>query len=221
MPGRVPDPSETFLQTRMGDERQCVWVLQSYTKPFQGTGFMLDAIGLVTCSHVVKQDLRAHRSGGEAKRYGCSPLYQEADAIDLAVMRFDNVPARPLPCLRIGNSDRVQLGDTVRVLGFPNYRDGDSVTTYERRIAGTRNLHSIKRFQLDGPIIFGMSGGPVLNLKGEVVGIASRGVEDLDEGATTEKHTVIPVRAIERFGAAVGDFMEGLGVVQDVRAFAG
>jgi hypothetical protein len=82
--------------------------------------------------------------------------------------------ASKLPVLRVADSDRVQLAEEVRAVGFP-LSDilGETVKITRGSIAGIVNHDDISLFQIDATINPGNSGGPLMNNRGEVVGVNS------------------------------------------------
>ena len=104
---------------------------------------------------------------------------------DIAIIKVD----RPenLPTVKLGDSNKVRTGDKVYVLGYPTIADlndsGDSVTkpTLTSGIVGaikkseTGNYNVI---QIDAAIAGGNSGGPAMNEKGEVIGVATFGATE-------------------------------------------
>ena len=104
---------------------------------------------------------------------------------DVAILKIEG---RDLPTLKIGDSDRMQLGDNVFVAGYPG---GASFNDYLKprapmQASFTRGqISSLKvdvkgsrLLQSDAAITYGNSGGPMLNERGEVVGIATMTTED-------------------------------------------
>jgi S1-C subfamily serine protease len=71
--------------------------------------------------------------------------------------------------LALGNSDAVQVGDSVYAVGNPQGLEG---TFSQGIISSVRELGSKKLLQITAPISPGSSGGPVLNEKGEVIGVS-------------------------------------------------
>jgi hypothetical protein len=69
----------------------------------------------------------------------------------------------------LGNSEAVQIGDTVYAVGNPQGLEG---TFSQGIISGMREVGKGKLLQLTAPIAPGSSGGPVMNSHGEVIGIA-------------------------------------------------
>ncbi len=98
-----------------------------------------------------------------------------ADAsTDVAVMRIDS---QSLPAARLGDSDRIEIGDFVVAIGSP-FGLSHSVTFGIMSAKGRRDLSLGEQkidlqdfFQTDAAINPGNSGGPLLNLRGEVIGL--------------------------------------------------
>ena len=90
-----------------------------------------------------------------------------ADEInDLALLRVTIHGVIPLS---LGDSDKVQTGQTVYVAGNPLGFDG---TFSDGIVSSRRNTYGIERLQMTAPISPGSSGGPVLNTSGEVIGVS-------------------------------------------------
>jgi len=138
-----------------------------------GTAFVVHSDGLlVTCHHVVAgaAKLKVHVSG---KVYPADVVAVDK-ANDLAVIRID---ATGLPALPLGNSDQVQLSEDVKAVGYP-LSDvlGQSVKVTSGTIAGKVDDAQRKVLQVDIAINPGNSGGPLVNGRGEVVGVNSAGL---------------------------------------------
>ncbi len=139
-----------------------------------GSGFIVDKSGLVvTNAHVIDGATRITvklESGEEhiAKVIGSD------DETDLAVLKID-VP-RELPFLKFGDSDKAEVGDWVLAIGSPF---GLTRTVTAGIISQTKRetpyASAFKRFiQTDAAINRGNSGGPLVNMDGEVVGVNSQ-----------------------------------------------
>src|SRR5512137_646193 len=97
---------------------------------------------------------------------------------DVAILKID---ARNLPTLALGDSDRVELGQSIHILGFPGvvlYHELlDKRSAVEASVTSGR-VSSLKRDARGAPVIqtdaaasWGNSGGPAISERGEVVGI--------------------------------------------------
>lgn len=138
-----------------------------------GSGFVISADGLVvTNNHVVEEadQVRVTLDGRPypAEIRGTDP------ATDVALLQID--VGRPLPYLELGDSEALRVGEWVMVVGSP-LRLEQTVTVGVVSAKGrTLNVldSSFENFiQTDAAINFGNSGGPVVNLDGRVVGIAT------------------------------------------------
>jgi serine protease Do len=132
-----------------------------------GDGYILTNHHVVDGASHVKVDLSDRRSF-DAKVVG-------SDApSDLAVLKID---AQNLPTVRVGNSDRVRVGDVVLALGNP-LGVGQTVTmgiiSAKGRATGLSDGSFEDFLQTDAPINQGNSGGALVNTQGDLVGINSQ-----------------------------------------------
>ena len=137
-----------------------------------GSGFIVDKAGyIVTNFHVVeKADTVKVKLSGDDKEYKAKVIGSDWES-DIAVIRID--AGRPLPALKIGNSDAVQVGDWAVAIGSPF---GLAATVTAGIISATgRDLPSAEQFQrfiqTDAAINPGNSGGPLVNIHGEIIGV--------------------------------------------------
>jgi serine protease Do len=144
-----------------------------------GSGFVTDASGvIVTNWHVVDRARRVHVVvPGHDGRYPAEVVGTDKQT-DLAVLRIEPREGDdPFPEAELGNSDALTVGEWVVAIGNPYGLDGTvslgivSVKGRDLQTAGILNDF----IQTDAMIDHGSSGGPLLNLKGRVVGVNSRG----------------------------------------------
>ncbi|MYG05768.1 serine protease, partial [Candidatus Poribacteria bacterium] len=141
-----------------------------------GSGFFVGEGEIVTNFHVV-EDARK----GSAKLFGQDEWYdiEKYTALDidndLIVLKIE-APDQAIvdtPALPIGDSNDIHTGDTIYAVGNPA---GWESTISDGIISGIRQEPWLdKRIQITAPISPGSSGGPVLNTKGEVIGVVSGG----------------------------------------------
>ena len=118
--------------------------------------------------------------------------------VDFAVLRI--VGEKQTPCFDYSLEEQ-NIGDNVLVAGFPNYNNEDMTLT-NATIKGIRKLNGISHYEIDKPIISGNSGGPVFDMDGRVIGIATRGGKS-EEEAMHAYNLVLPISyVIELFQAA-------------------
>jgi len=137
-----------------------------------GSGFIISADGYVlTNNHVVADADEiivrlSDRSDHTAKLIGADPR------TDVALLKID---AKNLPTVKLGNSDKLKVGEWVLAIGSPFGFD-HSVTAGIVSAKGRSlpNENYVPFIQTDVAINPGNSGGPLFNLSGEVVGINSQ-----------------------------------------------
>lgn len=133
-----------------------------------GTGFVVSSDGLFVTNYHVIQDASRLRvkllDGGE---YQDVQLVAADPAYDLAIMR---IPAQGLHPLRVGRDVQAEVGDRVFVMGNPLGMTG---TFSDGMVSGKRPLEGVSMLQISAPISPGSSGGPVMNERGEVIGVAT------------------------------------------------
>jgi serine protease Do len=139
-----------------------------------GSGFVVDPKGVIlTNYHVVENmtGIMVKLQSGEQLR---GTVVGSDEETDIAVIKVN--PGRDLPAVNLGNSDDMQVGDWVLAIGSPFGLEqtvtAGIISTKERQ---TDPGASFRRFiQTDAAINRGNSGGPLVNMRGEVIGINSQ-----------------------------------------------
>ena len=139
-----------------------------------GSGFVIDKAGrIVTNYHVIQgaDEIRvsfSNRDTVEAQLVGSDP------STDLAVLQVDT-SASALTPLSLGDSDKVEVGDPVVAIGNPFGLDRTAtsgiVSALQRLITAPNSFTIDHVIQTDAPINHGNSGGPLLNSRGQVIGV--------------------------------------------------
>lgn len=144
-----------------------------------GTGFIVDAKGIVVTNQHVVRDLKAEYQviTQDNKSYKAKTIVRD-EVNDIAIIVVD---ANNLPALPIGNSASIEVGETVIAIGTPLGEYPGSVTVgvisgVGRSVrTGDGFWEAAKEYenvlQTDAAVNPGNSGGPLLNLFGEVVGV--------------------------------------------------
>ncbi len=143
-----------------------------------GTGFIVSSDGLiVTNKHVVsdsKAEYTVYLNDGRKFKAEILAIHPTDD---IALIK---IQANNLPTLTLGDSDKVKLGQFVIAIGnalaeFQNTVSFGVVSGLKRSITASDKSGNVERLegliQTDAAINFGNSGGPLINLKGEVIGI--------------------------------------------------
>ncbi len=138
---------------------------------------------------------------------------------DIAVLRIPNFDHSKVSCLSFANSDSIKVGGQVLVFGSPlslsYYTVTSGIVSARRKIehdvgSGVRPIDVV---QVDAAINSGNSGGPVVNVKGEVIGVATgkyinRGVDDRIDGCGI----AVDIKLVENvFDAAVNKGLKNEG----------
>ena len=142
-----------------------------------GSGFVIDPNGyLLTNNHVVANALTIKVILNDGREYTAKILGRD-ESYDLAVLK---IPATGLKALQFGDSDKVQVGDSVIAFGSPLGLSGTVtqgiISAKDRPVtAGDENSSTsfISALQTDAAINPGNSGGPLVDATGAVIGVNS------------------------------------------------
>src|SRR6266851_2157213 len=135
-----------------------------------GSGFIIDASGLiVTNNHVIAgaEEINVILPDDTSLK---AQIVGRDTVTDLALLKVE--PKQPLPEIKWGDSNKARVGDWVLAVGNP-FGLGGSVTAGIVS-ARARDIHAGPYddfLQTDAPINRGNSGGPLVNLAGEIIGI--------------------------------------------------
>jgi len=138
-----------------------------------GSGFVVDRSGyIMTNNHVVENATRIQvKLPGDSTEYPAKLIGTDPE-LDLAVLKID--AGKQLAALKTGNSDAVETGDWAVAIGSPFGLEQTmtaGIISAKGRDLGDPG-HQMQRFlQTDAAINRGNSGGPLLNINGEVIGI--------------------------------------------------
>jgi tetratricopeptide (TPR) repeat protein len=146
-----------------------------------GTGFLLGSSNyVVTNYHVVKgfNSLQVKFLNGEKVK---AKLRANDKANDVAVLELVNPPDLVTNSMVLGDSSSVEMGDRVFTISYPvSGILGKNPKYAEGAISSTTGIADDPRmFQITVPIQPGNSGGPLLNKKGEVIGITTSSLDAL------------------------------------------
>jgi serine protease Do len=175
--GGGQDPFEFFFGPRgRGDQGQGQGrgnQPQEYRSDAGGSGFVISSDGLVVTNyHVIEgaSNVKVHLNNRDytATVKGADP------ATDIALLKID--AGNNLRYLELGDSDRLRVGDWIMVIGNPLNLDKTvtvGVVSAKGRSIGINDVSFENFIQTDAAINFGNSGGPLLNMQGQVVAIAT------------------------------------------------
>jgi serine protease Do len=146
---------------------------QQQTQRSLGSGFLVDAQGhILTNRHVVEGADQISVTLNNGKTYDAKLVGRDART-DVALLKVDITDR--ITHLNMGNSDQTEVGEWVMAIGNPFGLGGNSVTvgvvSYKGRNMQLQRGTGVDMIQTDAAINPGNSGGPLLNARGEVIGI--------------------------------------------------
>ena len=152
--------------------RRDFW-LELYPVRESGSGFVVNEDGLIiTNDHVVSGSSRLQVTMADQTRYEAEALVRDPGN-DLALIRVK--PRKKLSVLRLGDSDKVQVGQKVLAIGNPFGLSGTLTTgvvsSLGRELQDEAGRRLEGMIQTDAAINPGNSGGPLLDSQGSVVGV--------------------------------------------------
>jgi len=151
-----------------------------------GTGFIISAEGIVvTNRHVVPEGTDSVSvtlsDGTTLKDVSVIGRTSESDSLDVAFLKINNTEGKKLKPAKLGDSSKVQVGDKVVAIGnalgqFQNTVTSGIISGHGRSVqagdsSGSTTETLLDLFQTDAAINQGNSGGPLVNINSEVIGI--------------------------------------------------
>ncbi|MBN2135118.1 MAG: Do family serine endopeptidase [Acidobacteria bacterium] len=140
-----------------------------------GSGFVISKDGYILTNYHVVSNLRSEVADDIRIKLYDGDIYKATvvgtdSLFDVALIKIDT--KRELPFLKLGDSDAMEVGEWVMAIGNPSLLD-HTVTVGVVSAQGRQLSGAVYRkfIQTDAAINQGNSGGPLLNLKGEAIGI--------------------------------------------------
>lgn len=132
-----------------------------------GSGFFVRDGEIASNLHVVEGASRGYaKLVGQKTKYDIEGIIAVDSTRDLVVLKISAIGS---PVLSLGSSEMVQVGESVFAVGNPQGLEG---TFSQGIVSSIREVGADKLLQITAPISPGSSGGPVLNSKGEVIGVS-------------------------------------------------
>jgi putative serine protease PepD len=180
-----PSPVNISASDNKGDLVRTVYAAASpsvasvRTGQGSGTGFLVDSNGtIVTNAHVVGDNKQVQVRFNDKGDYHDAQVLSVDASTDLAAVKVDASDAQGIRPLQLADSDSAQVGDSVVAIGYPLGLDRTAtagiVSGLERRIESPNGFSIDRVIQTDAAVNPGNSGGPLLNAKGQVIGVNSQ-----------------------------------------------
>jgi S1-C subfamily serine protease len=173
------------------------------TQQALGSGFVIDTSGhILTNYHVVQGAQRVQVSFSDNERLNARIVGRDP-ATDVAVLQV-KTRSRALTPLALGDSDGVRVGDAVVAIGNPLGEDrsitSGIVSALQRRIFAPNGAPIDNVIQTDAALNHGNSGGPLLNARGQVIGVNSQ-IQTANGGGNIGIGFAIPINTVKTVAA--------------------
>jgi serine protease Do len=139
-----------------------------------GSGVFISRTQVLTAYHVVGDADTVIVQTATGARYSAR-VTRQATVADVALLEVLGTPNNQ-PIAPLGNSDGLRIAEPVFVIGAPlgmDFSVSSGILSARRRPAELADLAPVEYLQTDAAINHGNSGGPLLNMRGEVVGVVS------------------------------------------------
>ncbi|WP_341525069.1 tetratricopeptide repeat protein [Nostoc sp. UHCC 0302] len=209
-----PEIAVALSSTEVGKVAKAITVLID-NKNGIGSGVIIqhqsDTYTVLTAKHVVEAQAQYEIVTPDGQRYQLNyNTVKKLPEVDLAVVQFNSKQSYPVA--KIGNSDAAAEGATAYVAGFPQATAAISNTIYnftDGRITAnaSKALRDGYALVYSNNTLPGMSGGPVLNDQGELVGIHGRG-DTTENFQVSEQNPNIVIKTGFNLGIPINTFLK-------------
>ncbi len=163
-----------------------------------GTGFIVDDNGIVVTNHHVIDGAKSVTVKLIGGRWASKvELLVQDKEHDLAILKI--TVGEELKTAKLGDSDEVQVGERAISIGNPL---GLEHTLTDGLVSARRTYEGKKMIQMSTPVSPGNSGGPLFNLKGEVIGVSTAQLGSYRRGQNL--NLAIPINQAK--GMITGDY---------------
>ncbi|WP_299187798.1 trypsin-like peptidase domain-containing protein [uncultured Aquimarina sp.] len=170
------NPAVVVIFTQEAKLASNAGVTKTITSEGLGSGFLVSDTEIITASHIVNaaEQLRVRFLDGEIISAKVISTFKTAD---VALIKLD-FPKKNAITVSFGDSDRIKIGEQVFVVGAP-FGYGHSLSSgyisgIIKNKQGNNPFTQAEFIQTDAAINTGNSGGPMFNMKGEVIGVVSQ-----------------------------------------------
>jgi RNA-directed DNA polymerase len=169
-----PDKPIKLTPTDAEQRDRAVWVIE-VPDEHNGTAFFLAGIGLVTAAHCVKDlsEVDVLHPSRHTTTFKAKVLHFDGDR-DLAVLDHSQIPSTEFYELKPAPQPAA-VEDEVLAVGYPMWGFGERLNIRRGHVSLLTVQHGVQLLEVTQQLTQGMSGGPILNDRDEVVGIIRKG----------------------------------------------
>jgi RNA-directed DNA polymerase len=155
---------------------RAVWVVDQLDQ--YGSAFFLKGVGLVTAAHCVHglDEAELLHPSKHTTTFKAKVLKRD-DHRDLAILDHSTIPATEYFELE-GAVQEVAVGDEVVAFGYPHWAPGDRLNQRPGHVSLLTPKSGVRKIEVTQALTQGMSGGPILDVRGQVVGVIYKGGPD-------------------------------------------
>ncbi len=202
-PEKPADKTPAELFTEVSPSVVTIGAFQSSGAQGGGTGFLIDREGTIaTNHHVIDNAAQVQVKLQSGVVFDAVELLVDEASVDLALLRVDlatpvdgsRLDLKPLP---LADSDDVVVGEHAIVIGNPL---GLESTLTDGLVSSRRTYEGKNWIQFSAPISSGNSGGPLLNMRGEVIGVTTASLNARDHGAAVAQNLnlAVPINELKK-----------------------
>lgn len=158
-----------------------IWVIEycydedGEVKQCQGTAFFLEGVGLVTAHHVVEgggREIEAFHHTKTSNKFAVGVRYADPDR-DIAILDH-SIPEEEYFSFQ-KSAATLYVGKNIQALGYPEFGPGSTLTSNPGSIISFSTKSGIRYVAVSQKLHQGMSGGPILDDTGRVLGLIHKG----------------------------------------------
>ena len=173
-----PAEAINVLPTQAEVQERAVWIVEHEgNNGEQGTAFFLRGFGLVTAAHCMSGAIKpiVYHPSRPAIQFEVS-MSRNCDDRDLAILSH-LVPGSNFLELEVSTDEIVALAPTT-ALGYPDFARGHTLNRRPGTVHSLSVSHCVQQIEVSQLIANGMSGGPLIDNMGKVIGISHKGGPD-------------------------------------------
>ncbi|WIJ26936.1 reverse transcriptase domain-containing protein [Devosia sp. RR2S18] len=170
-----PDKQLEILPTAIEMRDRSVWLIEhDGDNGSQGSAFFVSGVGLLTAQHCVAgaPELEVYHPSKPANKFTVTVANADEHR-DLAILSH-GIPPTEYYELELSRR-KIQVGDNTTAIGYPGYGPGDRINVRIGSVSSLPIKQGVAKIEVGQTLTQGMSGGPLLDVDGEVAGIIHRG----------------------------------------------